>query len=135
VLRTIHVPIFADPQQGARINVWPSFYENQLRLNKREIRRKRIQLVHSGSAHVSLFVKNVQSEDFTRAASHLLEPGMAIGKGGSWQSVQVKVPIVDPRLGVKSQTDKLDQVFDAARQLYEFYLKHEITLLNIPTFK
>jgi hypothetical protein len=130
------VPLFADPQTGARVNVWPSFYENQLRGNKREVRRKRIQLVHSGKRHISLFVKNVPFEDFSGTVQPLLEPGLNIGApGGSWQSIQIAVPEVSPLSTVHEQADKLDQVFLAARRLYEFFLRHESSLLAIRTVK
>ena len=76
------VPIFANPQQGARINVWPAFYENQLRNNKREIRRKYVQIAHSGSTHVSLFIKNVRYSDFVPVVSTIIEPEMRIGYEG-----------------------------------------------------
>lgn len=130
------VPIFAKPQAGARLNVWPAFYENQLRNNKREIRRKYIQLAHSGKHHISLFIKNVRYEEFLPVAKSILEPGLNIGnKGGSWQSIQIRVPEIDPCKGVDIQRDKLDSVFNAARRLYEFFLKNEAALLAIPRFK
>jgi hypothetical protein len=122
--------------KGARINVWPAFYENQLRNNKREIRRKYVQIAHSGSTHVSLFVKNVRYSDFVPVVSTTVEPEMRIGvEGKSWQSVQVRVPPVDPLLGVESKTEQLDKVFGAARRLYEFFIKNEPALLSIPRFK
>jgi len=130
------VPIFINRQQGAGINVWPSFYENQLRNNKREIRRKYIQLVHSGKSHLSLFVKNVRYEAFLPVVSNLIEPDMVVGdEGESWQSIQLLVPEVDPCLSVESQTEKLDQIFIAARRLYQFFIKNEIALLSIPKFE
>lgn len=130
------VPIFASPQAGARINVWPSFYENQLRNNKQEIRRKYIQLAHSGKRHVSLFVKNVRYPDFAPIVKPILEPEMMIGRpGGSWQSIQVRVPEIDPCLTVEAQAEELDKVFAAARRLYEFFLIHETALLSIQRFK
>ena len=130
------MPIFADPQQGARINVWPSFYENQLRNNKREVRRKHIQLVHSGKTHVSLFVKNVKHKDFAPVVSNIIEPNMMIGaEGQSWQSIQIRVPPVDACLSVESQREKLDEVFQAARRLYGFFIKNESVLFSIPTLR
>jgi hypothetical protein len=130
------VPIFAAPQQGARINVWPSFYENQLRNNKREIRRRRIQLVHSGKRHVSLFVKNVAYRDFLPVAQSILEPGMSVGaEGKTWQSIQIQVPEIDPLQGVQSQAQRLDEVFVAVRRLYEFYEKNEAALLGVTVSK
>jgi hypothetical protein len=129
------VPMFASPQQGARINVWPSFFENQLRNNKREIRRKRIQLVHSGKRHVSLFVKNVAYPDFLPVAQPLLEPGMSIGaEGKTWQSIQIQVPEIDPLVSVQSQADRLDEVFKAVRRLYDFFEKNQVALLGVPHF-
>jgi hypothetical protein len=128
------VPLFASPQQGARINVWPSFFENQLRNNKREARRKRIQLVHSGKRHVSLFVKNVAYRDFVPVAQPLLEPGMSIGaEGKTWQSIQMQVPEIDPLAGVQSQAERLDEVFKAVRRLYDFFQRNEAALLGVPT--
>jgi hypothetical protein len=128
------VPMFASPQQGARINVWPSFFENQLRNNKREIRRKRIQLAHSGKRHISLFVKNVAYRDFMPVAQPLLEPGMTIGaEGKTWQSIQLTVPEIDPLQSVQSQAEKLDEVFKAVRRLYEFFERNHTALLNVPT--
>jgi hypothetical protein len=130
------VPMFASPQQGARINVWPAFFENQLRNNKHDIRRKRIQLVHSGKRHVSLFVKNVAYRDFCHVAQPLLEPGMSIGaEGKTWQSIQIRVPEIDPLVSVQSQADRLDEVFTAARLLYDFFEKHNAPLLGVPVSK
>jgi hypothetical protein len=130
------VPIFAAPQQGARINVWPSFYENQLRNNKREVRRKRIQLVHAGKRHVSLFVKNVSYRDFLPVAQPLLESGMSVGsEGKTWQSIQIQVPEIDPLQGVQPQAQRLDEVFIAVRRLYQFYEKNEAALLSVPVSK
>ena len=131
-----NVPMFASPQQGARINVWPSFFENQLRNNKREPRRKRIQLVHSGKRHVSLFVKNVAYRDFVPVAQPLLEPGISIGaEGKTWQSIQIAVPEIDPLVSVQSQAESLDKVFKAARRLFDFFEKNQAVLLGVPTSK
>lgn len=130
------VPIFASPQQGARINVWPSFFENQLRNSRHDIRRKRIQLVHSGKRHVSLFVKNVAYRDFYPVALALIEPGMNIGaEGKTWQCIQIQVPEVDPLLSVQSQANRLDEVFKAARRLYDFFEANHAVLLSVPRSK
>jgi hypothetical protein len=118
------------------MNVWPSFYENQLRKNKGEIRRKHIQLAHAGKYHLSLFVKNVKYKDFLPVASNLIEPDMVVGdEGRAMQSVQLRVPKVDPRLGVESQRKQLDQIFIAASRLYQFFINNEIALLSIPKSK
>lgn len=130
------VPIFASPQQGARVNVWPSFFENQLRNNRHDIQRRRIQLVHSGKRHVSLFVKNVAYRDFRPVALALIEPGMNIGaEGKTWQSIQIQVPEVNPLLSVQSQANRLDEVFKAARRLFDFFEANHVALLGVPQSK
>ena len=73
--RTFHkgVPMFIRTDKGAHEDVWPSFFDNQLRNNWREIRRKRIQIAWPNrSDHVSLFIKNVAYEDFIRPVQELL---------------------------------------------------------------
>lgn len=130
------VPIFINRQQGAGIFVWPSFFENQLASNSREIRRKRVQIVHSGKTHVALFIKKVHFAEFAVATRMLLDEGIEIGDpGGSWQSVRIAVPYVDPQITVESQIDALDRVFEAARRLFDFFIRNEPVLLEIPTFK
>ena len=84
---------------------------------------------------MSLFVKNVKYQDFAPVALRLVEADMAVGAGASWQSIQLRVPEIDPCLSVDSQKDKLDQVFIAARRLYEFFIKNERELLSIPKFR
>jgi hypothetical protein len=130
------VPISVNRQRGAGIFVWPSFYEKQLASNPNEIRRRRVQIVHSGKTHVALYIKKVRPEPFFQVVQPLLEEGVHLGKaGGSWQSVMIRVPYVDPQQPFEKQIDMVGDVFGAARKLYDFFLEHEHTLLSIPTFK
>lgn len=64
------IPVFVKTQKGSRAGgVWPSFYDNQLRYNLREPRRKRVQLVHMDTnAYVTLFIKRVAYADFVHTA-------------------------------------------------------------------
>ncbi len=130
------VPIFINRQQGAGLFVWPSFYENQLASNPHAIRRKRVQIVHSGKTHVALFIKKVKAGAFDPVVRPLLGEGIRIGDpGGAWQSLRISVPYVNPQQPLETQVDAISNVFGAARRLYDFFLKHEDTLLRIPTFK
>ncbi len=130
------VPIFVNRQQGAGIFVWPSFFENQLAKNPREIRRKRVQLVHSGKEHVALFIKKIRHSDFRPVAEKLIEGKIEVGDPGTaWQSFRVRVPYVDPQLPLAEQTEALIHVFEAAKTLYKFFIKNETELLGIRTFK
>lgn len=52
--------------------------------------------------------------------------------GGSWQSIRLGVPGIDVCKPLDHQTEQLDEVFKAAKRLYEFYLRHERNLLAIP---
>ncbi len=98
--------------------------------------QKRVQIAHSGKVHVALFIKKVKAEAFSPIVQPLLEGGIHIGgPGETWQSVRISVPEVDPQLGLETQIEALSEVFDAARCLYDFFLKHEAALLSIPTFK
>jgi hypothetical protein len=131
-----NVPIFINRQQGAGVFVWPSFYENQLAKNQRAIRRKRVQIVHSGKSHVALYIKNVLFKHFEPVVRPILVDGIRIGApGAAWQSVNIEVPFVSPQLPLEGQAERLDQVFSAARQLFDFFEKHENALLGIPIFK
>jgi hypothetical protein len=117
--RTFHplIPVFINTQKGSQAGeVWPSFYDNHLRNNARAPMRKRIQIVHVDTAnYVALFVEKVACRDFVSAVSGLLEDGMSFGDaGGSWQSVGVPVPSIDPCLPLAHQTQALGQVFRAA---------------------
>jgi hypothetical protein len=131
-------PVFINTQKGSRAGgVWPSYYDNQLRSNPREPRRKRVQIVHMDTSnYVSLFVKKVAYADFVTVVKGILEDGIMFGKpGGSWQSVQIKVPAIDPCQPLEGQTHRLDEVFRAAERLYEFFIRHETALLGIPVSK
>jgi hypothetical protein len=130
------VPIFINRQQGAGVFVWPSFFEDQLARNKREIRRKRIQIVHSGKSHVSLFVKSVKPDAFLPVVTPLINEPIQLGAAGqSWQSVKVLVPYVDPQKSLSAQIDEIKSVFEAARLLYDFFIKNERVLLEVTTFR
>ena len=136
--RTLYpdVPIFINRQRGAGIFVWPSFYENQLANNKNAVRRKRVQIVHSGKTHVALYIKNVKFSDFLPVARPLIGGKIQIGAPGlSWQSVKIEVPFIDPLLSVEVQLDSLAYVFQAARDLYDYFIENEDELLGVPTFK
>ena len=85
------------------------------------------------SAYITLFLKHVAYSDFVRATKELLEEGMSFARpGGSWQSIQLEVPSVDVCKPLDVQTERLDQIFLAAKRLYEFYLRHEKIFLAIP---
>jgi hypothetical protein len=130
------VPIFIDRQKGAGLAVWPSFYDNQLGDNRREIRRKRIEITHSGKQHVALYVKKVRAEPFGECVRSLLDEGIQLAPPGrTWQSVRVEVPFVDPKRPLEEQIDQVSSVFTAARRLFDFYLNNEERILAIPTFK
>jgi hypothetical protein len=130
------VPIFINRQQGAGISVWPSFYEDQLANNRREVRRKRVQIVHSGKAHVALYIKKVKFADFEPIVRPLLKDSIQLGAPGtSWQSVKIDVPRVDPLVPIDSQLEALDKVFQAVRELYDFFIENEKALLSVRTFK
>ncbi len=120
------VPFFDSSQQGARLNVWPSFYENQLASNRNNPRRKRVQIVLSSFSHVALFIKNVRYVEFEAAVRPLLTTTIKIGAPRTaWQSVRILVPELDPLGTVEGQLDALDCVFKAAQELYEFFLENE----------
>lgn len=130
------VPVFVDAQQGSRVGgVWPSFYDNQLRRNSQEPRRKRVQIVHMDTAdYVCLFIKKVEFGAFRAFALPVLEEGMTVAPPGtSWQSIRITTGPVDPLQPLGSQIATLNKVFQAAQRLYEFYLNHETTFLGIPT--
>jgi hypothetical protein len=130
------VPIFINRQQGAGINVWPSFYENQLASNRNDPRRKRVQIVHSGKSHVALFIKKVKYVEFETAVRPLLTTTIRIGAPGTtWQSVRIAVPEVDPMGTVEGQLAALEGVLKAARELYGFFLENEAVLMSVRTFK
>src|SRR5260370_13087952 len=130
------VPIFINRQQGAGIFVWPSFYENQLANNPRELRRKRVQIVHSGKTHVALYIKNMKFADFSPVVQPLLKDGIQIGTPGTaWQSVNAKVPLVDPQVPLDNQLEALDKVFEAVGELYDFFIQNEKALLCLRAFK
>ncbi|WP_143749630.1 hypothetical protein [Mesorhizobium sp. WSM3879] len=130
------VPIFINRQHGAGLSIWPSFYENHLARNSKEIRRKRVQVVHSGKTHVALYVKNVRFLDFATVVQPMLIDGIGLGPPGqSWQSVRIDVPYVDPQRSVEGQAKALAAVFEAARRLFDFFIEHEGPLLSVPTFK
>jgi hypothetical protein len=130
------VPVFINRQKGAGKFVWPSFYENQLAGNRNDPRRKRVQIVHSGTTHVALYIKNVKYDDFENAVKPLAGNGIKLGSSGTaWQSVRISVPLVDPTQPLEGQTSALDHVFVAARELYSFFLRNESTLLGLKTFK
>jgi hypothetical protein len=130
------VPLFNSSQQGAGVNVWPSFYENQLARNRNNPRRKRVQIVLSGNSHVALFIKNVKYVEFETAVRPLLTAAKQMGAPGTaWQSVRTLVLKIDPLRTVEEQLDALDCVFKAARELYEFFLENETVLLGVRTFK
>src|SRR6266404_1147135 len=123
------VPFFDSSQQGARLNVWPSFYENQLASNRNNPRRKRVQIVLSSFSHVALFIKNVRYVEFEAAVRPLLTTTIKIGAPRTaWQSVRILVPELDPLGTVEGQLDALDCVFKAAQELYEFFLESVRTL-------
>ncbi len=127
-------PIFIKGQEGD--GVWPSFYDNQLRNNSKEIRRKRIQIVQSGKTHVALFVKKVAYDDFVRAVQPILPEGLSVAPANkTWQGVRVTIPEIDPRRPIEVQLEAVDAMFRAARRLMEFFLAHEETLINIHVTK
>ena len=131
-------PVFVKTEKGSRIGgVWPSFYDNQLRNNPSAPRRKRVQIVHMDTnAYVALFIKRIAFPDFENAVAELLEPSMLLApQGGSWQSIRVGVPAINPLEPIESQAERLDKVFLAAQRMYEFYVRHESRLLAIPTIK
>lgn len=130
------VPISINRQRGAGVSVWPSFFENQLAKNRDAIRRKRVQIVHSGKTHVALYIKKVQFKEFELVVRPFLENAINIGAPGkTWQSVRIEVPYVNPQLPLDEQAENLDQVFLAAKQLYDFFVRHEAGLLRIPISK
>jgi hypothetical protein len=131
------VPMFIRTDEGAHEDVWPSFFDNQLQNNSREIRRKRVQIAWPNlSDHVSLFIKNVAYKSFVSPARGLLDRNMRVGDpGADWQSIQIITPLIDVHSSVQEQADKLDRIFDAAKRLYEFFLLHEKALLAIPRQK
>ena len=137
--RTFHksIPMFINTTQGAHEDVWPSFFDNQLRNNSREIRRNRIQVAFPNrSDHISLFVKHVAYEAFRDAVNSLLEESMYVGPpGDDWQSVQVKVPRISVFESVERQAENLDEVFRAAKRLYDFFIRYEKELLAIPVIR
>jgi hypothetical protein len=134
--RALHksVPMFIRTGEGTHEDVWPSFFDNQLRNNSREIRRRRVQIAWPNrSDHVSLFIKNISYENFILTARALPDEHMKVGnRGTDWQSIQIATPLIDVRSSVREQADKLDQIFHAAKRLYEFFLLHERVLLAIP---
>jgi hypothetical protein len=130
------VPIFINRQQGAGVFVWPSFYENDCSRNSQRPHRKRVQIVYSAKKHMSLFIKKVKAEDFFGVVQPLLEDSIHVGAPGkTWQSIKIRVPYVDPQKPLETQSEELNEVFGAARRLYDFFIKHEEALLGIPTFK
>src|SRR5450631_1487678 len=131
------VPMFIRTDKGAHEDVWPSFFDNQLRNNSREIRRKRVQIAWPNlSNHVSMFIKNVAYESFISPARELLDRDMRIGDpGADWQSIQIITPQIDVHSSVQEQADKLDKIFHAAERLYDFFLLHEKALLAMPRQK
>jgi hypothetical protein len=130
------VPVFVDTQQGSRVGgVWPSFYDNQLRRNSHEPRRKRVQIVHMDTAdYVCLFIKKVDFGAFAAAVNLILEQGMTVAPPGtSWQSIRIQTGRVNPLQPLDLQITTLNKVFEAARRFYEFYLSHENAFLGIST--
>jgi hypothetical protein len=66
----------------------------------------------------------------------LLRDGVQLGDPGtSWQSVRIEVPLVDPLVPINDQLEALDKVFQAARDLYDFFIQNEQALLSVRTFK
>lgn len=129
--------MFIRTDEGAHEDVWPSFFDNQLGNNWREIRRKRVQIAWPNmSDHVSLFVKQIAYKSFIVPARGLLDEDMRVGDpGANWQSIQIITPLVDVYSSVREQAEKLDKIFHAATRLYEFFLMHEKPLLAIPRQK
>jgi hypothetical protein len=73
------------------------FYDNLLRNNSREPRRKRVQMVHMDTnAYATLLIECVAYADFVRSTEELLEEGMSFARpGGCWQHIQRGVLGVD----------------------------------------
>ena len=63
------IPAFVNTHRGSRAGgVWPSFYDDELRNNRAQPDRKRIQIVHMDTnGYVSLFVKRVSYPSFVTA--------------------------------------------------------------------
>ena len=51
----------------------------------------------------------------------------------SWQSVKINIPYIDVQKSVEEQSEELNKVFEAARHLRDFFIKHKRSLLGIPT--
>ena len=130
------ISVFVETQRGSRAGgVWPSFYDDKLRRLKGDPWLRRVQIVHidTRGSHVSLFVKKVKYGDFASAVAEHLGPGMRLAEpGGSWQSVQIGVPPIDPRKPLEVQTESVHAVFDAVSRLHEFFTRHEAALKAIP---
>ena len=129
------IPVFIKTTRGSRAGgVWPSFFDDSLRNNSTRPKRKRVQIVHMDtSSYVTLFIKKVAYESFEKAVIGIIEPDMNFGKpGGSWQSIQIPVSNIDVLQPLDIQRKQLNEVFMAAKRLFDFYLKYEDTFLSIP---
>ena len=108
--------------------VWPRFYINEI-----ENPQKRARIAWSGNEHVALIMINVTVDDFSQVVQPILEDGIHMGKPRkSWQSVNIKVPRVNVQKPAVEQSEELNKVFEAARRLRDFFIKHKQALLGIP---
>jgi len=77
---------------------------------------------------------NVTVEDFSQVVQPILEDDICMGAPvKSWQTVNIKVPRIDVQKPAEEQSEELNKVFDAARRLHDFFIKHKQALLGIPT--
>lgn len=54
--------------------------------------------------------------------------------GSSWQSIQVRIPAIDVLKPFKELKEAVNQIFEAAKRIFRFFIEHEV-LLSIPTQK
>jgi hypothetical protein len=126
------VPVEIRTEVGSRAGgVWPSFYDREFFYSKLP-GRKRIQITHiDHSDHVVMWVKKVSFESFMRAFGPLIFPPMIPLKRSSWQGIMLRVPRINPRQPFADQQGAAGAVFEAARQLYGFFVTHEPAILDL----